>query len=212
MRHARHARQPLVLVDAFHDDYDSVLVNNEKGAYMATQHLIDLGYEDVAHVTIAPEPLPARQRREGYERALQEAGREVRPELIVASDRRPYGFVEEAGYESMQALLALERCPDAVFVASDIQALGALRALQEANCPVPERVAVVGFDGIALSAYAGLTTLHQPMYEMGRTAVEKLLMRIEHPEQPTTHTVFAPELIKRDTCGHKHAPRDRQSE
>lgn len=196
----RDTRQPVVLVDAVHEDFDSVVVDNERGAYLATRHLLEEGCRRVAHITVAPEPLPARQRRAGYERALAEAGRPAEPALVAGSERRPYGFVEEAGYTSMQRLLGLDAPPDAVFVASDVQALGALRALHEAGRRVPEDVAVVGFDDIALSAYVGLTTLHQPMCEMGRMAMEKLLARIEGGARPTSHTVCTPELVPRQTC------------
>lgn len=196
LRHVAHARQPVVLVDAFHEGYDSIQVDNERGGYAATRHLIEAGRERIAHITVAPEPVPARQRREGYERALREAGRDVDPALIAGSGRRPYGFVEEAGYEAMQTLLT-RGAPDAVFVASDVQALGALRALEEAGLRVPDDVAVVGFDGIALSGYAGLTTLQQPMYEMGRAAVEKLLGRMAAPDRPVSHTLFSTHLVVR---------------
>lgn len=193
----QNSKQPVVLVDAFDEDYDSVSVDNIKGAEIATRHLIDNGCRHIAHITVDPEPVPARQRREGYEQALQSAGRSIVPELIAASRQRPYGFVEEAGYEAMQMLLEREPACDGVFVATDTQALGALQKLQEADIAVPRQLAVVGFDGIAISEYAHLSTLCQPMYEMGKQAVDKLLTRIQEPGRPQSHTVFAPHLIER---------------
>ena len=89
--------------------------------------------------------------------------------------------------------------PDAVFVASDMQALGALRAIRDAGLSVPGDVALVGFDDIEICEYVGLTTLRQPMYEMGKLAVEKLLTRIQHADHPITQTVFAPRLVERST-------------
>ncbi|QXD16443.1 LacI family transcriptional regulator [Rhodocaloribacter litoris] len=196
----KSARGSIVLVDAADPDFDSVSVDNVKGGYMATRYLIDLGYERIAHITVAPEPPPAVQRRQGYEQALREAGRSVDPALIAASGRKPYGFVEEAGYEAMRQLLERDERPDAVFVASDIQALGALKALQEAGLQVPRDMGLVGFDDIVVSKYVGLTTLRQPMYEMGRIAIEKLLSRLKHPERSVSHTVFSPRLVVRRTC------------
>lgn len=203
VKRLRASKQAVVLVDALHPDFDSISVDNVKGGYMATRHLIEAGYARIGHINISPEPLPATQRRLGYEQALQEAGRPVDRMLVATSDKRPFGFVEEAGYEAMKALLARPVRPDAVFVASDMQALGALQALEEQGLHAPEEIALVGFDDIKISKYVGLTTLRQPMYEMGKLAVEKLLMRIKHPDHPTTQTVFAPRLVTRKTCGYR---------
>jgi len=99
----------------------------------------------------------------------------------------------------MQALIKRGERPDGVFVTSDIQALGVLRALRLSSQSVPNDVRVIGFDDILVSKYIGLSTLRQPMYEMGAAAIEKLLSRIEFPDRPTSHTVFSPKLIKRQT-------------
>ena len=82
-----------------------------------------------------------------------------------------------------------------------MQALGALQALREAKLKVPEDIAIVGFDDIQVSTYVGLTTLAQPMYEMGKQAINRLLQRIETPEQAVAHTAFAPRIVIRETCG-----------
>lgn len=201
VKRLKASKQAVVLVDSLHPDFDSISVDNVKGGYMGTQHLMEWGCTRVAHIGVSPEPPPAQQRREGYEAALIDAGRPVESAYIARSTRQPYGFVEEAGYEAMQALLARPTRPDGVFIASDIQALGALRALHDAGLRVPDEMALVGFDDIKVSEYVGLTTLRQPMYEMGKLAVEKLLNRIQHPEHPTTQTVFSPRLVRRATTG-----------
>jgi LacI family transcriptional regulator len=198
-RRLESARMPAVVVDAYHADFDSITVDNTMGGYMATSHLIESGFKRIGHLTVFPEPMPAKHRRAGYERALRDAGRKVDEKLIAASDRQPYGFCEEAGYEAMRVLLSRAKNIDAVFVASDIQALGALRYLQEKQIRVPDDIAMVGFDDIKPSEYVGLTTLRQPMYEMGKLAVEKLLLRLENPERPTANTVFSPQLVQRAT-------------
>lgn len=191
------SKRPVVLVDALHPDFDSISVDNRKGGYMATKHLIEQGYERIGHITINPEAPPAAERRRGYEEALKEARRKVDRVLIAASEKKPFGFVEESGYEAMLTLLSRDPRPDAVFVASDIQALGACRALREKGLETPDDIALVGFDDIQVSAYVGLTTLRQPTYEMGKLAVQKLLQRIAHPDHPTTSTVFSPSLVVR---------------
>lgn len=184
----------VVLLDAAHPDFDSFTVDNERGGYLATRHLLDQGYRRIAHISVVPEPPPAAARRVGYERALAEAGRSP---LIAASDRRPYGFSESAGYEAMSALLARDDRPDAVFVASDVQALGALSALREAGLRVPHDVALVGFDDIKVADVVGLSTVRQPMHEMGQRAVERLLDRLSHGSDAPVQHVFSPVLVAR---------------
>ncbi len=190
----QRSRQSVVLVDESDAEFDSILVDNVEGAYCATRHLIDAGHRRIAHVTVSPEPFVAQQRRAGYERALAEAGLEP---IISASDLRPLGFCEESGYQAATDLLRMPELPDAVFVTTDVQALGVLSALHDAGLSVPEDIAVVGFDDIKPSAYARLSTLRQPMYEMGRLSVERLLSRLETPDRAAETTRFTPELIMR---------------
>ena len=196
-RRLKALKRPVVLVDSLHPEFDSISVDNHQGGFMATRHLVEIGRQRIAHISINPEAPPAAERRRGYEDALRSAGREVDRSLIVASEKRPFGFVEEAGYEAMGMLLCRKPRPDAVFVASDIQALGALRALREAGLKTPDDMALVGFDDIQVSAYVGLTTLRQPTYEMGALAMERLMRRIDEPTVPVASTVFAPTLVPR---------------
>lgn len=191
---------PVVLVDAFHPELDSVSTDNRQGGYVATQHLLEQGCVRIGMIMANPVSVPAAERYKGYKAALQDAGVSCDEDLVVVSrERWQHGYSEKAGYEAMIRLLEESPRPDGVFVASDIQALGALRALHDRGIRVPEDMALVGFDDIKFSEYVGLTTLRQPMHEMGRLAVEKLLLRIQQPDHPTSHTVFAPKLICRDT-------------
>lgn len=184
----------VVLLDVADAAFDSFTVDNSLGGYLATHHLLENGFQRIAHISVVPEPLPARERRAGYERALAEAGRTP---LIAASDQRPYGFSEAAGYEAMTALLALPERPDAVFIASDAQALGALSALREAGLSAPHDMAVVGFDDIKVAEVVGLSTVRQPMHEMGRLAVERLVARLADSQAPPIQHVFSPTLVVR---------------
>lgn len=194
--------QLVVLVDTEHPAFESFAVDNEQGGYEATRHLIELGYERIGHVTVEYDPPPAHLRRTGYEEALREAGRPVDEGLIAASDERPFAFSEEGGYRAMQELLGHDPVPDAVFAASDMQALGALRAVREASLEVPDDLAIVGFDDVELSRCAGLTTLRQPALAMGARATESLLRQIEGSgETPVSSTVCTPDLVVRRTCG-----------
>lgn len=198
----REANRAVVLVDTEHPSFESFSVDSRHGGYEATQHLIDLGYERIGHITVAYNPPPARLRREGYEEALRDNGRSVDENLIAASDERPFAFSEEGGYRAMRELLGRSPRPDAVFAGSDMQALGAMRAAHEADLQVPDDVAIVGFDDIELSRGAGLTTLRQPARVMGARATENLLRRIDsRDDRPVSSTVFSPKLIVRETCG-----------
>ena len=198
----RESGQSIVLVDIEHSAFESFAVDSREGGYEATQHLIDLGYERIGHITVEYDPPPARLRREGYEQALRDNGRSVDAGLVAASDERPFAFSAEGGYRAMRTLLNQQPPPDAVFAASDMQALGAVQAARESGLRVPGDLAIVGFDDIELSRCAGLTTLRQPARTMGTRATRNLLRRIDASgEPPVSSTVFSPELVVRQTCG-----------
>lgn len=201
VKRLKRSRQPVVLVDCFHPEFDSVSIKNEQGGYLATTHFIEKGCQKIGLITGHPESVPSAERRKGYERALQEAGRAMDASLMIScGNTEEHGYTEQAGYTAMQSLLRRAQQPDAVFVASDIQALGAMQAIKEARLSIPDDIAIIGFDDIIISKYVGLTTLQQPMYQMGKLAVEKFLMRLQHPDLPVSHTVFSPRLICRTTC------------
>ena len=197
---------PLIIVDAYHEHFDSMLVKNMEGAKQATRHLISLGHRRIGMINASLDTAPARDRLEGYKAALAEAGIAYAPErVIIASNGKQDGFNREAGYFSMKEILSGsarngERIT-AVFIASDVQAIGALEATRELGVRVPEDVAIVGFDDIELAKHAQLTTVRQPMFEMGTLAVQMLSNRIKNPDAPPNHTTFLPELVIRKTCG-----------
>jgi LacI family transcriptional regulator len=196
---------PIVLVDAHHAAFDSILVQNVEGGYSATRHLISLGHRDIAMINASLETQPARDRMAGYQRALEEAGIPFREDrVIVSSAGKNDGFNRDAGRDPMSRLLMLPagpKRPTAVFIASDVQAIGALEAARAEGVRIPDDLAVVAFDDIELALYAELTTMRQPMYEIGRLAMEKLLVRMKDPDAPATRTSFLPDLIIRSSCG-----------
>lgn len=199
VEHLRATDQEAVLVDTEHPEFESIAINNEKGGYIATRHLIDYDYERVAHITSEkPEPPPAVQRRTGYERAVSDAGQAP---ILARGASEPFAFSKEGGYRAMTSLLDRDPMPDAVFASSDMQAIGARKAIRETGLRVPGDVALVGFDDIDLSSYVGLTTVHQPLLDFGKLAIEKLLGRMDDPERKVSSTVFAPELVIRSSCG-----------
>ena len=207
VRQIRGAGQPAVLVDAHHPEIASVSVDNRLGGVVATRHLLERGHTRIGLILPAEASVPSLRRKAGYEDALAEAGLEADPALVVHAqwDGDHHGYTRYAGYRGMQELLArFEGSPDgptAVFAAADVLAYGALRAAREAGLRAPRDLDVVGFDDIEPSAYVGLTTVRQPMYEMGKLATEMLVRRLEDPAAPPRHAVFAPEIVVRESTG-----------
>ncbi|MCB8986090.1 MAG: LacI family DNA-binding transcriptional regulator [Ardenticatenaceae bacterium] len=171
-------------------------VDNVTGAETAVSHLINLGRQRIATITGRQDMSAGLDRLEGYRRALLASGRAIDEALIAAGE-----FEEGQAYEAMLRLLPQQ--PDAVFVASDAMALGALNALHSAGLEVPGDVAVVGYDDLPAAAIASppLTTVRQPIRRFGALAVETLLNIIETGSEPPRHILLPTELIIRETCG-----------
>ncbi|MCS7010549.1 MAG: LacI family transcriptional regulator [Anaerolineales bacterium] len=178
------------------DNVSYIDVDNIRAAHQAVSHLIRLGRQRIATITGPFASTVGLDRLEGYKKALQERGLPIQENLIVEGD-----FTEEGGYYAMQRLLPHQ--PDAVFAASDLMALGAIRAAKEAGLRVPEQIAFVGFDDfpLASSNEIRLTTIRQPVVQFGIQAVELLIDLIEHGHQPPRRVILDTELIIRDTCG-----------
>lgn len=177
-------------------DVSYIDVDNFSGAYSATSHLIRLGYQRIGTITGLAGSTPTVDRLEGYTKALIDRGRNPDPSLVVEGD-----FTEEGGYYAMQQLLSAK--PDAVFAASDLMAIGAMRATREAGLKIPEEVAFVGFDDVSVAIYATpkLTTIRQPITSFGINAIETLIDLIENGINPPRRMIMHTELIIRDSCG-----------
>jgi DNA-binding LacI/PurR family transcriptional regulator len=189
-----HEGFPIVLQGALPDvEAPSVDVDNVAGARGAVEHLIAIGHRRIACITNAPLVYTAAQERlDGYRAALLAAGIELDPALVVEG-----GFDAPSGHAAMATLL--ERGPfDAVFVASDVVALGAIAALRAAGRRVPDDVSVVGFDDIPLAAFFDppLTTVRLPAFELGQAAGRALLDRIADEVMPA-RTLLPTELMVR---------------
>ena len=170
--------------------------DNVGGAREAVTHLLRLGRTRVATITGPQNMIAGADRLHGYLLALRDRNLISDPGLIVEGD-----FTETGGYRAMQQLLA--RRPDAVFAASDMMAIGAMRALREAGLRIPEDVAIVGFDDLPQAARAepALTTVRQPTYRLGTTTVDSLLDLIDHPDSYQRRIVLPTELVVRQSCG-----------
>jgi len=189
---------PFIIVGRYpHERANYVDVDNVAGARMAVEHLLRLGHERVATITGPLNMFAAQDRLEGYRQALAARGIPVDEDLIAEGD-----FTEGGGRAAMQRLLP--RRPTAVFAASDMMAVGAIKVLREAGLRVPEDVAVVGFDDIPLASMVEppLTTVRQPIEQTGGMAVELLVSLLENPGEETVHRVVLPtELVIRASCG-----------
>jgi len=173
-----------------------VEVDNETGAYTAVSHMVREGRQRIALISGPSNSLAAEDRKQGYLKALQERRVPVDESIIIRGD-----FTDTSGYEAMQRLLLHK--PDAVFVASDTMALGAMRALREAGRQVPDQVAMVGFDDLPQAATANppLTTVRQPIQRAGALAVEMLIDILENGAEPPRRIILPTELVIRASCG-----------
>ena len=177
-------------------DVNYLDVDNTTGGREATLHLLRLGHKRIATITGPQDMIAGYDRFEGYRKALAERGVVFQPELVAESD-----FSESGGYAAMRRLLPHH--PTAIFVASDMMAEGAMRALRDAGMRVPQDVAVVGYDDMpkASRTTPPLTTIRQPTNRMGSLAVNSLIDIIQNPGSHKRHIVLPVELVIRESCG-----------
>jgi LacI family transcriptional regulator len=194
------ANMPLVVVGRpFRSDNVSYIdIDNINAARNAVSHLVRAGRQRIATITGPVNSTVGIDRKEGYRKALIERGREIDEGLIREGD-----FTEAGGYYAMQQLLPAN--PDAVFAASDIMAIGAMRAALDAGLRIPEDIAFVGFDDLPIATLSDiqLTTIRQPVVSFGAKAVEILIDLIENGISPPRHIIMDTELVIRDSCGTK---------
>ncbi|MGF1669285.1 MAG: LacI family DNA-binding transcriptional regulator [Balneolaceae bacterium] len=198
-------KSPIVIIDDYYFEFDSVSVDNKEGAYKATKYLIDRGFRRIAMISALSASKPVIQRFEGYKRALEEAGIPFDEDYVATGDTSYRdGFTERAGYDAMMKILELKPLPDACFSSSDIKAVGALKALKEKNISLP----IISYDNLEISQFLGLSTIRQPMYDMGFLATQNLLDRINKPDKPISHTIYNPEIILRESTEKFHEQND----
>ena len=181
-------------------DVPSVDVDNEAGARLAVEHLLALGHRRIACITNAPLAYTAASERlTGYREALAAAGIAIDPDLIAEG-----AFDAQSGHRAMAEILA-RTTPEAIFVASDVVAIGAIAGLRDAGLTVPRDVSVVSFDAIPLAAYLDppLTTIRLPAYDLGLAAGRAILERIAG-RPVAARTLLPTELIVRASTAPRH--------
>ncbi len=190
---------PIVLLERQVDEdiCDVISVDNFKGAYIGVEHLIQLGHRKIAHVTGNENTRVAKERAEAFHQCMQDYGVKLETGYIMKGN-----YKLESGYEAMKGLMALETRPTAVFFANDLMAVGGIRFLLEKNIRIPDEMSIVGFDDIMISSVITppLTTIKQPIYEMGKRATDILLGRINQKSGgPKENIILEPSLIVRSS-------------
>ncbi|MER6423835.1 LacI family DNA-binding transcriptional regulator [Streptomyces sp. NPDC001137] len=193
------ARVPTVMLGRRSGDENVSYVDadNVGGARSAVSHLLARGRTSIATITGPGDMYVTQCRLRGYEDALASAGLKSAPSWIAESD-----FTEESGRRAMAELLARHPEIDGVLAASDTTAAGALQALRAAGRRVPHDVAVIGFDDYPLAQRTEppLTTVRQPLEEMGRAMIRLLMEDMEEPSVAYHHVILRTELVVRDSA------------
>ncbi len=191
---------PLVLIDPGSDagGVHSVSIANREGAEVMVRHLLQLGHRRIAMITGPARNTDAEQRREGYRSALRDAGADSSADLEIPGD-----FSEPSGYDAAARLIDLSPTPSAVFAANDYMAIGVLGGLSDAGIRVPQDMAVVGFDDIAMARYLNppLTTMHVDAYHLGLRAAELIVTADVAAPRAIAREVLPATLVIRGSCG-----------
>lgn len=175
--------------------------DNIYGGYLATCHLLELGHRRIAYVgdeftNVYGFPT-SKLRYKGFLSALEKEEVPVHAEYI-----RLGAHGEETAYQLTQQLLSLPEPPTAIFAMSDIQAMGCIQAIRDANLQVPDNISIIGFDDVHFSRYVGLTTVKQHLEQSGYLGMQLLLDTLTNPDNITVRSLPALELVIRSTTQH----------
>jgi DNA-binding LacI/PurR family transcriptional regulator len=189
---------PAVLVDSHHPQLGRIIVDDVKGGYMATKHLLDLGHERIGYISdYLDNPyhfVSMRERLIGYHQALEQAG--IKPDHNYQKEGM-HG--RDEAHKMALELLYLPEPPTAIFAGSDTQAIGVLDAANELGLNVPEDLSVIGYDGIRDAEYVNLTTVEQPLYDSGVEGVRMLFAMIDAAPLPPREVKLPIHLVLRQT-------------
>jgi LacI family transcriptional regulator len=192
-------RFPFVLIDhqGIDDKGPSVAATNWQGAYTAVEYLINLGHKRIGFITGVLDLKCSQDRLEGYRSALKTHHLPLEDELVVNGD-----FFQSSGVTAAKVLLELPQPPTAIFASNDVMAMGVMDIARHMGKRVPEDISVIGFDDIpqASMVYPALTTVRQPLEQMGRVATQMLLEFLNNPEKEAHRIELPTQLIIRDSC------------
>ncbi|MGE5551211.1 MAG: LacI family DNA-binding transcriptional regulator, partial [Bacteroidota bacterium] len=197
------AKIPVAALDRELIDHPNVCIvaqDNVRGMFLVTEHLIQNGHRRIACLTGPLTIAASLDRLRGYQMAFNTYGLEIDRDLI-----REGRWTKESGHELTLELLARDPGVTAVVASNDLSALGAIEACGEMGRPVPESVSVVGYDDISLASLLRprLTTVAQPINEMGRAAVKFILDKLHGEETYRGKVVFSPQLVIRESTSRR---------
>ncbi|MBO0782592.1 MAG: substrate-binding domain-containing protein, partial [Ktedonobacteraceae bacterium] len=181
---------------------DEVVVDSLRGGCLAAEYLLRLGHRRIGYICGSQEEHRQARRTVGFCRTLEQAGVALHPQALVYGDTR-----YESGRRCMQELLRRDLDLTAVFVFDDLMALGALNWLLTNSYRVPEDLSLIGFDDILYSSAVvpALTTIAQPIAEIGAECMRLVLERIRDPERPPSRVMLPTQLIERSSCRSLHS-------
>jgi LacI family transcriptional regulator len=197
----RARNYPYVLIDQADATGNSCVVEatNWQGAYDATRYLTQLGHTRIAFIAGALAIHSAVDRLLGYKAALADCGIPIREEWIIEGD-----YQQQTAYEITKSLLqSADSRPTAIFGSNDLSAFGAMDAARECGLQIPDDISIIGFDDIPQSSvvFPKLTTIRQPLEQMGKVAAQMLLAQIENPGHTLQRVALPTQLVIRDSCG-----------
>jgi LacI family transcriptional regulator len=191
---------PLILLDRSVRGLsaDTIMVDNENGAWQAVTHLIQIGHRRIGMVIDNLEISTNTERLAGYKRALTEAGLPVEENLIQSCQ-----FTEQSAFDVALTMLGQPQRPTALFAANNFMTLGILHAAQQLGLRIPPDLALVGFDELDWVAYSPLqiTVVAQPVAQMGNMAAQRLLARLQGDQTPPMEIRLKTDFIIRKSCG-----------
>jgi LacI family transcriptional regulator len=204
----RQRRFPHVLIDhqGYNQQVPSVITTNRKGVYDAISYFIAAGHRRIGFITGVMEFGCSQERLAGYQAALKDHGIAIDQDLV-----REGNFLQPQGYQCTRQLLSLPVPPTALFVSNDVMAFGAMEAARERGLHIPTDLSIIGFDDIPQAAHVHptLSTVRQPLEEMGRSAANLLLKYIANPLAEVERIELPTELIVRESCQALYPPNAR---
>jgi DNA-binding LacI/PurR family transcriptional regulator len=190
---------PMVVIDrrVSNVEVDNILIDNVQAAHTITTHLIEHGYRRIGAI-FGIGSTTGRERREGFVQALKAYDQQPSTDLVKYANPR-----ENDGFNTTLKMLQLPEPPEAILTSNSLLAAGALLALRESKKTIPEEVAFASFDETtwAKLVLPALTVIEQPTHDIGRTATELLIKRIQDPTRSTREITLKSKLIVRQSCG-----------
>jgi LacI family transcriptional regulator len=194
------SRAPVVLLDRGVKNLvvDSVMVDNEEGAYQAVTHLIKLGHSRIGIILDNPDITTNEERLSGYQRAITAHGLQMEKGLIQSCQ-----YTRQSAYELVHGMLQTPDRPTALFTTNNFMTIGAIKAVNEAGLNIPKDIALVGFDDLEWNQLNSpqLTAVAQPVTEMGNLAGQRILARIKNENTPAMEIRLKTRFIIRESCG-----------